>query len=48
MYRGKQVPVGRLVAAKYEVLEGDLSQNGLSGKATAFASTSESGHARSG
>ena len=42
------VPAGRIAAANNEVLEGDLSQNAASGKATAFASTNESGLAKSG
>jgi hypothetical protein len=44
----KQTPVSRFLAAKNEVLEGDLSQNAASGKPTAFASTSESALAKSG
>jgi hypothetical protein len=46
--RGIEVPVGCLLAANNEALEGDLSQNAASGKATAFASTNESGLAKSG
>jgi len=45
---GKPAPAGRMAAANIEVLEGDLSQNAASGKATAFASTNESGLAKSG
>ena len=44
----KQLPVGRFLAANNEVLEGDLSQNAASGKATAFVLTNESELARSG
>ncbi len=35
--RGKQAPVGRFTAATIVVLEGDLSLNGASGRATASA-----------
>jgi len=45
---GELVPARRIAAANNEVLEGDLSQNAASGKATAFASTNESGLAKSG
>jgi len=45
---GKPVPAGRVAAAINEVLEGDLSQNAASGKATAFASTNELELAKSG
>jgi hypothetical protein len=49
MYWGKQLPVGFFLAANNdEVLEGDLSQNAASGKATAFVLMNESGLARSG
>jgi len=45
---GKAVLVGRFVPINSKVLEGDLSQNAASGRATVFASTSESALARSG
>ena len=48
IYRGKQVLFGRFVPTTNKVLEGDLSQNAASGKATAFASTNELGLAKSG